>query len=173
MKCTEIEKQINSFLDEELSPSLTDKIEMHLKECHACEETFESLQTLRQILGKDISIPVWSKLDGRVMQAFARHHETKQRKDWLAVIFGQIVVPKPAFAVALLLFALFNGLAFQFGRMTAAKTQSNVPVAETAYQSSQKSEPVVFSKLIEESKNNTLKLLLSNISKCLLSKKKL
>ena len=155
MKCTEIEKQINSYVDDELNPSLTDKVETHLKECHACEETFESLQTLRQILEKDISVPASSKLDGRVMQAFARHHETKQRKKWQAVIFGQIVIPKPAFAVALLLFVLFAGLAFQFGKMTATKTQSDVQVAEAANQLQRIPEPNISSNPIEESKNNT------------------
>ncbi len=47
MKCNEVEKHIDSFIDDELSPSLAGKVEFHLKECRACEETFDSLQALR------------------------------------------------------------------------------------------------------------------------------
>ena len=130
MKCTEAEKQIDSFIDDELSPSLGDKVELHLKECHGCEETFDNLQTLRRTIRKDISVPDSSLLDGRVLKAFSLHHGNKQKKNWRAVVFGQIVIPKPAFALALLLFAVFIGLAFQFGKMAATDIGLEMPVAE-------------------------------------------
>jgi hypothetical protein len=100
-------------------------------------------------------VPSSSKLDGRVMQAFARYHEIKQRKKWRSAIFGQIIIPKPAFALALLLFAVFTGLAFQLGKMTTAKTLSEVSVAKAANQLPQIPEPNISSKSIEESINNT------------------
>jgi hypothetical protein len=150
MKCTEAEKQIDSFIDDELSPSVAGKVEFHLKECRTCEETFESLLALRQILGKDISVPASGKLDGRVMEAFAQHYENKQKKKWRAVIFGQIVIPKPAFALALLLFAVFTGLAFQFGKMTATDIRLEMPIAETATQPPQISEANLLSESAKE-----------------------
>ena len=150
MKCVEIEKQIDSFIDDELSPSLAGKVEFHLEECRTCEEAFESLLALRQILGKDISVPASGKLDGRVMEAFAQHYENKQKKKWRAVIFGQIVIPKPAFALALLLFAVFTGLAFQFGKMTATDIRLEMPIAETATQPPQISEANLLSESAKE-----------------------
>ncbi len=71
MKCVEVEKHIDSFIDNELRSSLGRKVELHLKECSVCEETFESLQALRRIVGKEISVSASSQLDGRVMQAFS------------------------------------------------------------------------------------------------------
>ncbi len=150
MKCNEVEKQIDSFIDDELSPPLAGKVEFHLKECRACQETFESLQILRQMLGKDISVPASGKLDGRVMKAFSRHHETKQNKNWRNIVFGQIVIPKPAFALALLLLAIFTGLAFQLGKMAATDIQSETFITATANQPPQTSEPNLFSKSAKE-----------------------
>jgi len=150
MKCTEAEKQIDSFIDDELNLSLGDKVKLHLKECATCEETFKSLLALRQILGKDISVPASGKLDGRVMQAFAQHYGNKQKKNWRTVIFGQIVIPKPAFALALLLFAVFTGLAFQFGKMTATDIRLEMPIAETATQPPQISEANLLSESAKE-----------------------
>ncbi len=155
MKCTEAEKQIDSFIDDELNLSLGDKVELHLKECRACEETFESLQALRQILGKEISVLNSSRLDGRVMKEFSSHHENKQKKNWRAVVFGQIVISKPAFATALLLFAVFTGLAFQFGKMTATDVRLEMPITETVNLPPQISEPNLFSKSATEFEDKT------------------
>ena len=146
MKCNEIEKQIDSFIDNELNSPLACRVEFHLKKCRVCQETFESLQALRQMLGKDISVPASGKLDGRVMKAFSRHHKNKQNKKWRSIVFGQIIIPKPAFALALLLLAVFTGLAFQFGKMAATDIRLEMPITETANQLSQMSEPNLVSK---------------------------
>jgi hypothetical protein len=153
MKCTEAEKQIDSFIDDELSPSLADKVELHLKECRCCKETFDNLQTLRRTIRKDISVPDSSLLDGRVLKAFSLHHGNKQKKNWRAVVFGQIVISKPAFATALLLFAVFTGLAFQFGKMTATDVRLNMPVAENINLLPQMSETNFSTKLNGEFEN--------------------
>jgi hypothetical protein len=155
MKCTEAEKQIDSFIDNELNPSLADKVELHLEECRGCEETFKSLQALRRIIRKDIFVAASSQLDERVSEAFSRHHENKQKKNWRAVVFGQIVISKPAFATALLLFAVFTGLAFQFGKMTATDVRLEMPITETVNPPPQISEPNLFSKSATEFEDKT------------------
>jgi Putative zinc-finger len=132
MKCAEVEKQINSFIDDELSRSSGDKVRLHLEECRACEKTFASLQILSRIVRKEISLPAGSRLDERVMKAFSRQHENKQTKKWQAVIFGQIVVPKPALALAFLTFAIFTGLVFQLGKISATDVRLEMMTTETA-----------------------------------------
>ncbi len=153
MKCTEIEKQIDSFIDGELSSPLGNKVEQHLKECRACEETFESLQALKRIIGKDISVPASSQIDERVMKAFALHQNNQQKKKWRSVVFGQIAIPKPAFALALLSFAVFTGLAFQLGKMSATDVRVVMPPMETVNVSPQMSETNLLSKAVKESEN--------------------
>lgn len=56
MKCNEVEKQIDFFIDGELSRSPGDKVESHLTECASCRETFESLQAIRTVLRKDLFV---------------------------------------------------------------------------------------------------------------------
>ncbi len=155
MKCVEVEKHINSFIDDELSLPLGRKVEFHLKECPACEETFDSLQTLRQIVGKEISVSASSQLDGRVMQAFSKHHSNKQKKSWWTVVFEQIVIPKPAIALALLTFAAFTTLAFQLGKMSATDVRLEMPITETVNPPPQISEPNLPSKFAQETEDNT------------------
>jgi len=155
MKCAEFEKQIDFFIDDELSSSLANDVEQHLKECPACEKTFESLQTLRKLIRKDISVSSSSQLDGRVSEAFSRHHENKQKRNWRTFVFGQIVIPRPVFALALLMFTVFTGLAFQVGKMTAKDFGTESPLAETANLSPQMSERNLPSKTVNESENKT------------------
>lgn len=153
MKCVEVEKHINSFIDDELSLPLGRKVEFHLKECPVCEETFDSLQTLRRIVGKEISVSASSQLDGRVMQAFSKHHRNKQKKRRWAVVLGQIVIPKPALAVALLTLVAFSGLAFQLGKMTATDVRLEMLIMETVNLPPQISEPNLPSKFAQETED--------------------
>jgi hypothetical protein len=155
MKCVEVEKHIDSFIDNELRSSLGRKVELHLKECSVCEETFESLQALRRIVGKEISVSASSQLDGRVMQAFSQHH-SKQRKSWWSVVFGQIVIPKPAIALALLTFAVFTGLAFQLGKMSATDIRLELPLIEMVNLPPQISEQNLPSKFGKETEEKTI-----------------
>jgi len=150
MKCVELEKQIDSFIDDELSPSLRNKVEFHLKECRLCGETLKRLQALRGILRKDISVSASSQLDGRVMEAFSRQHAEKGQTKWWAVLAGQVVIPKPAAALALLMFAVFTGLAFQLGKMAATDIRSVLPITETGNQSPATSEPNLPSESVKE-----------------------
>ncbi len=150
MKCVEIEKQIDSFIDDELSPSLRREVELHLKECPFCEETLERLQIVGATLKKDISVPAFSRLDGRVLKAFSRHHAEKSKPKWWTVFYGQFIIPKPIVALALLTFAVFTGLAFQLGKTTAIDIRSELPVAETVNLPAQTSELNLPSKLDRE-----------------------
>ncbi len=153
MKCVEVEKHIDSFIDDELSPLHRRNVEFHLKKCPVCEETFESLKALRRIVGKEISVSASSQLDGRVMQAFSQHYSKKPKKSWWAVVFGQIVIPKPALAFALLTFAAFTGLAFQLGKMTATDVRLEMPITETVNLPTQISEPNLSSKFVQETED--------------------
>ena len=156
MKCSEFEKQINFYIDDELSASLDDKVELHLKECRACKETLENLQAVRQLIKKDISVPVSSQFDKRVLEAFSHHHENKQKKDWRTFVFGQIVIPKPVSALALLMFAVFTGVAFQAGKMTVKDVGTETPVAETANLSSQMFKTNLPSNSVKGHENKTI-----------------
>ncbi len=155
MKCVEIKKQIDSFIDDELSPSLRREVELHLKECPFCEKTLQELQTVGAILKKDISVPAFSRLDGRMLKAFSRHHAEKSKPKWWTVFYGQFIIPKPIVALALLTFAVFTGLAFQLGKITATDIRSELPVSESVNLSAQPSELNLPSKLDKESEAKT------------------
>lgn len=155
MKCDEIEKQIDSYIDDELNELFGDKVEQHLKACRACEKTFVNLRTVRRIIRKDISVPAASRLDGRVLKTFSRHHENQQKKKWRAVVFGQISIPKPAFALALLTFAAFTGLAFQLGKISATDVRLEMPTIAAVNPLTPISESNSAAKTVEESENKT------------------
>lgn len=155
MKCSEVKQQIDFFIDDELNQSLGDKVEQHLMECPSCDETFECLQAFRRIIRKDISVPDSARLDGRVLEAFSQHQENKQRKNWRTFGFGQIVIPKPALALALLTFAVFTGLAFQLGKLAGTDVRIEMPTTETANLPPQASETQLPSKSVDETANKT------------------
>ncbi len=141
MKCSEVEQQINSFIDDELETPLAGKVGFHLKQCRACSETFDNLRALRGILKRNITVADSSRLDANVMKAFALYSTNNQKKNWRNVIFGRFVISKPAAAFALLAFAVFTGFAFQLGKMSATDVRVEMPFMKMVNLAPEASEP--------------------------------
>src|SRR4051812_14252068 len=134
MKCVEVEQQIASLLDGEQSSFYRKQIENHLETCHSCGEHLEKLQSVSGLLKNSLPVSASSGLDARVMEAFHQHQNSRRKQNkpvgiW-AALFGQLVIPKPVFALSLLALAVLTGSAFQLGRMTAPTAQSQLPPTE-------------------------------------------
>lgn len=141
MKCTEIEKQIDSFISNELDFAEKQKINLHLQECATCRKEIKEIQEASDLLKTLPAIPFSNQFDVRMMQAF-REHKQEQAKPtfWQALLAG-FSISKPALALGLLVIAIFTGFAFQLGRMTSPKTgNSEISINN---QSEQKGEPLV------------------------------
>jgi len=72
MKCIEVEKQIDSLLDGEVSSVIREEVEHHFKECRICGQTHEKLRAVNELLMKPIPVPDPKRLDEFVMDAFYR-----------------------------------------------------------------------------------------------------
>lgn len=149
MLCSEIEKWIESLIDDELDLPFKKNVEAHVTGCRSCERIFEGAQRLRNVLKN--SLPVVSPrngLDDSVMDAFYRkqaEREASKPTAWRRGVFSLIAIPKPAFAVLTIIFATLLGLGFQLGRISVAPAQSLIAVKqadESLLQTSDQSAPV-------------------------------
>lgn len=130
MKCVEVEQQMDSLFDGELDVFYRKQVENHLEMCHACRLQFEKLQTMSGLVKNIRPVLPSTALDARVLEAFQRYQNNQPKKErsapFWAVVFGQMVIPKPVFALSLLGLVVLTGLAFQLGRMSAANTSTRV-----------------------------------------------
>ncbi|MBA3633390.1 MAG: zf-HC2 domain-containing protein [Acidobacteria bacterium] len=130
MNCIETKKNIGALLDGELDGALKDVVENHLLICRACCELKEEMILLSSFLRTSEITPPSDELDKRVMTAFRNHQPSVS---WRRVIFGAFVIPKPAFAMLLILAATASWLAFQIGKInstTISMTSPSVVISE-------------------------------------------
>jgi len=149
MKCIEVEKQIDSLLDGEVSSVIREEVEHHFKECRICGQTHEKLRAVNELLMKPIPVPDPKRLDEFVMDAFYRHQnkkqEIKETVGWWTALSRLSRIPKTAMALGALLFATSVGLAFQLGRITATDIQVASPQTEKVSQPALKENKVFVS----------------------------
>lgn len=154
MQCFEVEKWMEQFADDELAFLFKKDVEIHINDCRSCERILIGIQKVRGLMKH--SLPVVSpsaQMDARVFEAFNRRHLKNTAKPPVSrrnKIFGSFAVPKPAFALAAILFAVALGLAFQAGRITATDVNLTVdfrelsaPKSETVFPAELKEEPEI------------------------------
>jgi anti-sigma factor RsiW len=156
MKCIEVEKQIYSLLDGEVSFVNREKVEHHLKECQLCGQIYEKLRAVDELLMKSVPVPDPKRMDESVMNAFylrqGKKQEIRENVYWWTALSKLNLIPKTAMALAALLFVVSVGLAFQLGRITATDIQVALPQIEQISQQALK-ENNVFTSHVETASN--------------------
>lgn len=126
MKCIEVKENLAAFFDYEIDFSTREKIESHLQHCVFCQNEYANLKNLSHSLKQNLPIPITSStLDKKVLSAFENFHQQKQEEKHQS--FNWFGISKLAFASAFLLLALFSGLAFQIGRISASNVEISMP----------------------------------------------
>ncbi len=119
MNCETVSSLIEEFYDGEVDLHLKLRVEEHIAACALCSADFNKLVRLDRILEKSSTPPGPSAmLDRKLMQDFELQHEkvSKSPAWWRRIFAGSVSVPKPAFAVALILVALAVTAANIIGR---------------------------------------------------------
>lgn len=134
MKCTEVEKQINFYIDGEISTLHKKEIESHLANCYDCREAVGNLQELRKVLTGYLPVKDSAPNSAEIMEVFNRHHSKKQNKfaGWLSAVFGQKIGYKTAIASLSLMLLAFTSFGFLIGRLTATELRVEMPAIEIA-----------------------------------------
>ena len=155
MNCIETKKNIESLLDGELDADLKNAVEHHLWICSTCRELREQTVSLSGLLQASRAALPSADFDKRMMKSFKNHHASSW--SWRRMIFGAMVIPKPAFATLLILMVAGLWLAFQIGKisstiisMTSPSVNANeilVP-AETTIQTVLVEVPVIKEKTV-------------------------
>lgn len=131
MKCIENKKNIEALLDNELEGALRTALEDHLQICPACRESKEEVSSLSSLL-QTSQIPMPSAaLDPRVMKSFRKHHTPAPV--WRRFFLGTFAVPKPAFAVLIILVIAGFWAAFQFGKINSTSISITEQLGGTAH----------------------------------------
>jgi hypothetical protein len=152
MKCEEVKESIEAFHDGAASAVLQTRMEKHIAICSLCKDGFDHLQSLKNLLQKDI-VPIPSvALDRRLMQAFIEKHAAPAKSSmWLDWLFaGSVRVPKPAFAAALIAVVVAITTANLIGRNASISSGVNtVPTATLASLEPQSPKVVEKTKIVE------------------------
>jgi anti-sigma factor RsiW len=85
MKCRQVEKKLNAFLDQEVNDSERNAILIHLQSCHRCQNELSSLKKLNE----DLRIEIREDLDINITEDLilkSRFIKTKSRKINEAVV---------------------------------------------------------------------------------------
>jgi len=131
MTCAEIDAHIEALFDGAIDPTLKNSVETHLSICPSCAERLERMQAMR-ILMRKIDVPRPSpSLDARVMGAFQERHAPSQASTawWRRLIFGTVLVPKPALAMSLVAVCLALFVGIQVGRLSGTQIVMTFPTS--------------------------------------------
>ena len=70
MECLEIKKALDAWADREVSPEVSEKMELHLKECRECRTEANEMNRIFELLNAMPTIPAPYRLVRRTMKAF-------------------------------------------------------------------------------------------------------
>lgn len=126
MNCIETRKNIESLIDGELDDALKEAIERHLLICAACCELKQEMISLSSLLRTSQIPSPSSQLDWRMIESFRSRQKTAVAW-WRGLIFGGFVMPKPAFAMLLILAVAGAWLAFQLGKLNSTTISITSP----------------------------------------------
>ncbi len=121
MNCKEVSLLIEEFCDGELSLHLESRVKEHIEICVLCSADLNNVIKLDQLLEKSSPPPPPSvMLDQKLMEAFRDHNKAVSISPawWQRIFVGSLSIPKPAFAAALVVFAVAVTAANLVGRYT-------------------------------------------------------
>jgi hypothetical protein len=124
MNCVEVNQKLEAALDEALDRETQKAVMLHTESCESCRADWDEMQALRSVLRSSEEPVPSASLDERVMRAFDQSHEARPdngARVWRSLLFGSINIPKPIFAVALILFAVAIALAARIGRLSSTQ----------------------------------------------------
>lgn len=127
MKCTDFKEQAEMILDDEISPAIKRRFNIHLQECELCRLNFEDLHAVRKALKINLPAAPSRKFDERMMKAFSeRQKQTSKDKysDWRGT-FVPLFTPQTVWAFSAAVFVLGVFAAFQIGKMAATDIHVN------------------------------------------------
>lgn len=128
MKCVDVEKFLDDFVNNDVDFAVRREIEAHLRECPFCQSDAEELQTANRLLKNLPPVTPSNSFNARMMQAFDAHRDRKLETPSWSAIFANFSISKPALGFGLLVLAGVSILAFQLGRITSPNSQ----IIETA-----------------------------------------
>lgn len=120
MNCSEIKENLETYLDEQTDAVLNQRITQHLDYCKLCQAEFAELNSVSNLLKKELPASPTIQVDNKVMAAFRQYHTKETNWNWFAILTS-ILAPKPIFAILTL--CVLTGLAFLLGRMTVPTEQ--------------------------------------------------
>ena len=136
MKCDDVKELMDELINNELDWSLVQKMEAHIKQCSACEETLSGMRAIGDLL-RD-SLPIFSpsvETEAAVMGAFSRaryEEKTKTiRPTSRKTLFAPITLPMPAFGLSAVAILALLGIAFQTGRLSAGDVTPAIPMVDS------------------------------------------
>lgn len=124
MKCVDVEKLLDDFVNDDLDFAVQRNVELHLHECPFCQSETEELQKTNVTLKNLAPIAPSKQFDERMLQAFRQHQQNQIKPSFWTAFFANFSISKPALACALLTFAVVSILAFQLGRITSKSTET-------------------------------------------------
>jgi anti-sigma factor RsiW len=130
MNCIDTKKNIEALLDDELDDASKDAVEHHLWVCSDCRDMRERMSSLSSLLQVSRIESPSVEIDKRVMKSFQKHHSSIPFR-WRRAFIGGFIVPKPAFAVLLILALAGFWLAFEIGKISSTTVLTATPSVTT------------------------------------------
>lgn len=134
MNCEKVRPLLGRFYDCNLDWHSEVGVESHLGNCRSCSVEFERLQKLSGVLQNSFIPAPTASLDEMIMRDIRRESDFRQSPKaawWKGIFIGSVSVPKPAFAVAIILIAVGLALSNFLGRNAAASFSAAAPDALT------------------------------------------
>lgn len=122
MKCVDVEKYSEDFIENSLDFAARQKFERHLEECFSCRKAINQIQESGVLLKKASLISLSPHFDAKMMRAYNSHFEKQPTASFRATLFNTFSISKPALSMAILTLIAFSALAFQLGKMSARNT---------------------------------------------------
>ena len=127
MNCKEVKSLLEAFHDKNINLELKRSIKEHLISCSCCKRQLDCLQNLSKLLHES-SIPAASSAsDKKLMMAFRQKHINSPKPVlwWQKIFTGSINIPRPVFALALILIFAAVMTANLIGRNSAILSDAN------------------------------------------------
>lgn len=122
MDCSNTRELLNAFVDAELTPDLTEKVQHHLDSCPACTSEVAALEQLTKHLDNLPEVHTPATIARRTLNAFRAGMEKPTIADWWHTMSFHMRGVVCGMALAGLLLGLFLGGSFSFLPDTSANS---------------------------------------------------